>query len=239
MNTTMKVEIWSDVMCPFCYIGKRKFEAALAQFPDSANVELVWKSFQLDPDMVANGKQNTYQYLAERKGMSYEESVKLHDNVVQMASESGLEYNFGISVVANSFDAHRLLQLAKTHGLGDALEEELFRSYFTEGKDIADHATLTEIGTKAGLNEAEITRMLGSDAFSTEVQRDIHEARQIGVRGVPFFVFDRKYAISGAQQTDVFAETLSKSFSEWQKSNPTSDIGIIDGDVCTPDGECN
>jgi predicted DsbA family dithiol-disulfide isomerase len=239
MNPTMKVEIWSDVMCPFCYIGKRKFEAAIRQFPGAQNIELVWKSFQLDPDLVSNGEQNTYQYLADRKGMSYEQSVQLHDNVVKMAADAGLEYNFDRSVVANSFDAHRLLQLAKTHGLGDILEEELFRSYFTEGKDIGDHATLMEIGSNAGLNEQEIVAMLAGERFSTEVKRDIFEAQQIGVRGVPFFVFDRKYAISGAQQTEVFLETLEKSFAEWRKDHPAVNLDITEGDSCTPDGECS
>lgn len=239
MNTpTMKVEIWSDVMCPFCYIGKRKFEAALGQFADSANIEIVWKSFQLDPDLEPQPGKNVYQYLAERKGMSYEQSVKMHENVVQMAAESGLDYRFDKAVIGNSFDAHRLLQLAKTRGLGDALEERLFHAYFTEGKDIGDHATLTAIGKDAGLDEAEITTMLAGEAYTTEVTRDIYEAQQIGVRGVPFFVFNRKYAISGAQQTEVFLDTLQKSFGEWRASNPIVKLDVIDGESCTPDGEC-
>jgi protein disulfide-isomerase len=236
---TMKVEIWSDVMCPFCYIGKRKFEAALAQLDGASNVELIWKSFQLDPDLHPATKQNTYQYLAERKGMSYDESVRMHGNVVQIAQEVGLDYRFDISVVANSFDAHRLSHLAKAHGLGNALEERLFHAYFTEGKDIADHATLVALGTEAGLNAAEITAMLNSDQYADAVKQDSYEAQQIGVRGVPFFVFDRKYAVSGAQSTDVFLETLTQSFAEWKQNNPSAPLQVTDGPSCTPDGECD
>ena len=234
----MKIEVWSDVMCPFCYIGKRKFEAALAQFPDGAKIELVWKSFQLDPELTVTKKQNTYEYLAERKGFSYGQSVEMHDNVTAMAAKEGLEYNFETSVVANSFDAHRLSHLAKKHGLGDAMEESLFRAYFTEGKDIADHATLRELGAAIGLDPAEITAVLESDAYAAEVRQDIVEAQQLGIRGVPFFVFDRKYAVSGAQPTDVFLETLKTSFGEWQQKNPGG-LQVNEGPVCTPDGECD
>ncbi len=204
----MKIEIWSDVMCPFCYIGKRRLEQALEQFPGET-FDIEWKSFQLDPDLVANGKENPYQYLADRKGISYQESVNMHENVVNAAKSVGLDYRFDLAVVANSLDAHRLSHLAKQHGLGNELEERLFRAYFTEGKDIADHAVLTVLGTEAGIPKEAIETLFSGDQFLTDVQRDILEAQQIGVRGVPFFVFDRKYAISGAQPVEAFLETLN------------------------------
>jgi predicted DsbA family dithiol-disulfide isomerase len=205
----MKIEIWSDVMCPFCYIGKRRLEQALEQIPGSEAYSIEWKSFQLDPDLVTNGKENPYEYLADRKGISYQESVKMHENVVNAAREVGLDYRFDKAVVANSLDAHRLSHLAKQHGVGNALEERLFQAYFTEGRDIADHATLTEFGVEAGIPQADIDMLFNGDQFLAEVQRDIAEAQQIGVRGVPFFVFDRKYAVSGAQPVEAFLETIN------------------------------
>ncbi|MES2555901.1 MAG: DsbA family oxidoreductase [Bacteroidota bacterium] len=205
----MKIEIWSDVMCPFCYIGKRRLEQALEQFPGAEKFEIEWKSFQLDPDLVANGKENPYQYLADRKGISYQESVKMHENVVNTAKEVGLDYRFDQAVVANSLDAHRLSHLAKKHGVGNELEERLFHAYFTEGKDIADHATLTALGVEVGVPENEIQTLFSGDQFLADVQHDISEAQQIGVRGVPFFVFDRKYAVSGAQPVEAFLETMN------------------------------
>lgn len=205
----MKIEIWSDVMCPFCYIGKRRLEHALEQVPGSEKFEIEWKSFQLDPDLVASGKENPYQYLANRKGISYQESVNMHENVVNAAREVGLDYRFDHAVVANSLDAHRLSHLAKQHGVGNALEERLFHAYFTEGKDIADHATLTELGREVGIPQDAMQTLFSGDQFLADVQRDIAEAQQIGVRGVPFFVFDRKYAVSGAQPVEAFLETIN------------------------------
>jgi predicted DsbA family dithiol-disulfide isomerase len=210
----MKIEIWSDVMCPFCYIGKRKFEAALEQFENKENVEVVWKSFQLNPAMKTDPSKNMTEYLAEIKGWSIQQAKEMNAHVTNMAKEVGLHYDFEKAIVANSFDAHRLIQLAKKHGKGDAAEEQLFKAYFTEGKNTDDHKTLLEIGQSIGLDELEIKEVLASNQFSEEVKKDINEAQQIGVRGVPFFVVDRKYGVSGAQPTEVFAETLTKAWAE-------------------------
>ncbi|WP_313999546.1 DsbA family oxidoreductase [Xanthocytophaga flava] len=240
MNTTekMKVEIWSDIMCPFCYIGKRKFEKALQQFSDAGAVEVEWHSFQLDPSIEAGHGKNLYEYLSERKGISYEQSVQMHRQVTQMAKEAGLTYNFDNAVVANSFDAHRMIQLAKKHNLGDEAEERLFKAYFTEGKDFSDHETLVLLGQEIGLQENDIRQVLASDDFGYEVEKDIREAQTIGVRGVPFFVFNRKYAVSGAQPSDVFSDVLGKSFTEWRNIHPAP-IEVIEGPSCTPEGDCN
>lgn len=236
----MKVEIWSDIMCPFCYIGKRHFESALSEFADSSNIEIVWKSFQLDPTIpqTFDKAPSVYQYLADKKGFSYEQSVQMHDRVIQMAKDAGLQYNFDIAVVANSFNAHRMIQIAKTKGLGDEAEERLFLAYFTQGKNFGLPEVLIELGKEIGLTEAEVKEALSNDAYADKVRADVQEAENIGVNGVPFFVFDRKYAISGAQPTQAFVQTLEKSFGEWRAANPKIELQVSDGPSCTPDGEC-
>jgi predicted DsbA family dithiol-disulfide isomerase len=229
----MKVEIWSDVMCPFCYIGKRKFEVALEQFEHKDNIEVVWKSFQLQPDLVTDPNKTTLQHLAESKGWTMDYTKQVTAQVVQMAKESGLNYDFDKAVVANSFDAHRVVQFAKTQGKGDAMEEQLFKAYFTEGKNTADHTTLINLAVSIGLNEAAVKEVLGSSAYTDAVHQDVYESQQIGVRGVPYFVLGNKYAVSGAQASETFLGALQKAWSETQPA------ATIDGAVCTPDGECN
>jgi predicted DsbA family dithiol-disulfide isomerase len=234
----MKVEIWSDVMCPFCYIGKRRFEEALQDFEHQDKVEIEWKSFQLNPDIKTNPEINIDQYLADVKGWNLDYAKQLNAQVTQMAAEVGLEYNFDRAVVANSFNAHRFSHLAKKHGLGVEAEESLFRAYFTDGKNIDDNDTLMELGQRMGLNPTEIKAMLESDTYADEVNNDIAEAQQLGIRGVPFFVMNSKYAISGAQATPVFEETLEKAFGEWESENTKPALEIIEGDSCGPDGNC-
>jgi len=218
----MKIEIWSDIMCPFCYIGKRNYENALKQFEHRSHIEIVWKSFQLDPSIAtdAANKENVYQYLATRKGWSYEQTVKIHDDVVKMAKNAGLTYNFDIAKVANSFNAHRIIQLAKTKELGDVAEERFFLAYFTEGKDLSNLSILKELGAEIGLTQPEVEEALTNEAFATKVNQDIQEARQVGVTGVPFFVFNREFAISGAQPSSAFLDALKESFDSWLKDNP-------------------
>lgn len=234
----MKVEIWSDVMCPFCYIGKRKFEKALEHFDHKDKIEIIWKSFQLNPDMPNNPKQSINEYLAEHKGWSLEQAKQMNDQVTHMASEVGLKYDMNRAVVANSFDAHRFSHYAATQGLGDAAEEVLFRAYFTEGKNVADHETLIQLGVEIGLKAEEVAKVLASDTFTGAVQKDIYEAQTIGVRGVPFFVMNRKYAVSGAQPEEVFFKTLVESFDGWKEENKNTNLNIAEGAVCTPNGEC-
>ncbi|GAB4004426.1 DsbA family oxidoreductase [Spirosoma migulaei] len=234
----MDVEIWSDVMCPFCYIGKRKFENALNQFPHKDQVNVVWKSFQLNPDMKTEPGKNINQYLADIKGWSLDEAKRMNDRVTAMASEVGLSYDFDKAVVANSWDAHRLIQLAKQHGLGDAAEERLFRAYFTEGRNTSDHATLLELGTEIGLDATDVEQLLNSNQFAEAVSRDIYEAQQVGARGVPFFVLDRRYAVSGAQQPETFLGALNKAWSDWEKTNPVVASEAADGPTCTPGEAC-
>lgn len=202
-------------MCPFCYIGKRKFEQALDQFENKKDIEIEWKSFQLNPYLKTDPTKNINEYLAEIKGWPLDQAKKMNDRVVGMAKEVGLEYDFDRAVVANSLDAHRLIQLAKLHGKGDAAEEALFKAYFTEGKNIADHPTLKELGSALGLQPAAVARVLDSDLYAAEVEHEIDQAQQYGARGVPFFVLNGRYGVSGAQPVEIFSQALEKSFAEW------------------------
>jgi predicted DsbA family dithiol-disulfide isomerase len=210
----MEIKIWSDVRCPFCYIGKRKFETALAQFENKSDVKITWKSFELDPTIQTMAGVNIYDYFAESKGIPREEAVDMFDNVTGIAREVGLDFKLEQSVLANSFKAHRLIQLAKTSNLGNEIEEVLFRIHFTEGKNIDDDTVLISAGQEIGLAEDVVKAMLDSDDFESEVRIDQLEAQRIGIRGVPFFVFDDKYAVSGAQAPEVFLESLEKAWIE-------------------------
>ena len=235
----MKVEIWSDVVCPFCYIGKRKFEAALSEFKESSNIEITWKSFQLSPDTRTAPEKNIHQYLAEHKGISLEHAKSLNNQVTNLAKQVGLVFNFDRAIPVNTSNAHRFLHLAKQHGFQEAAEEKVFKAYFTDGKNTDDHETLMRIGSEIGLNPDEVKQVLESDQYAGEVRQDVAEAHQLGVRGVPFFLFDRKYAVSGAQDSNVFLESLGKAFAAWRKENPQSTVEIAEGDYCSPDSACN
>jgi protein disulfide-isomerase len=237
MQNKMKIEIWSDVMCPFCYIGTRKFEAALAQTSVKDRIEIVWKSFLLAPDMKTRPCKNINQFLAEHKGIPVQQAEAMHAQVTAMAKGVGLQYNMDKVVVASSVNAHRFAHFAKGQGKGAEAEEALFRAYFTEGKNIDDFPTLIQIGTSLGLDGAALKAALEGGAFADAVQADIAEARQIGVNGVPFFVFNRKYAVSGAQDPKTFSEVIEKAFSEWQAANPGA-LEVISGPACTPAWEC-
>jgi len=234
----MKIEIWSDVMCPFCYIGKRRFEEAMKSFPNSNEIEVEWKSFQLNPYLATNPAININEYLAEAKGWTLDYARSMNDHVTQMAAEVGLAYDFDKAIVANSFNAHRMSHLAKQHELGEAMEEALFKAYFTEGKNIDDNDTLTTLAVSLGLNAEEVKTTLAGDGYADAVKQDIDEAQQLGIRGVPFFVLNNKYGISGAQAVTVFSQTIEKAFTEWQQENPKPSLTVIEGESCSPDGDC-
>ncbi|OXA99191.1 DsbA family oxidoreductase [Flavobacterium pectinovorum] len=204
----MKIEIWSDIMCPFCYIGKRQLETALAEFPNG-EFEIEWKSFQLDPTVTPQSGKDVYTFLAERKGISVEQSIEMHKGVVERAKSVGLDYHFDKAIISNSLTAHRIIHLAKTKKLGDEMEEIFFKAYFTDGKDLNDAQTLVELGSKAGLDSKEVQEIIENEnLYLNDVKSDIREAQEIGVQGVPFFVFDRKYAVSGAQPVEAFVNTI-------------------------------
>lgn len=207
----MTVEIWSDVMCPFCYIGKRRFEAALAKYEHRDQVQIVWRSFQLDPSLETDPEKSVSQSLAEKKGWTLAQTTQRMQHVVDMAQTVGLTFNFDRAVVANSFDAHRFAHFAKAHGKQHEAEEQLFEAYFVAGQNTASHETLAEMGASIGLDPADILTMLKRDDYAKDVLEDIQEARQLGISGVPFFVFNRQYAISGAQDERLFLETLQQA----------------------------
>lgn len=234
----MQVEIWSDVMCPFCYIGKRKFEAALSQFVHKENIEVIWKSYMLNPEMKTDTNKNSIVALAEHKGISIEESKKMHKYVVEMATNAGLKYNMDKTISANSFNAHRLTHYAKSQGKQLEIEEKLFEAYFILGKNIDDTNTLIGLGESVGLSKETLAKVIKGNDYAEDVRQDVYEAQQVGVRGVPFFVFDRKYAVSGAQESAVFLQSLQKSFDEWQKTNPDKAMKVINGKVCEPEKGC-
>jgi predicted DsbA family dithiol-disulfide isomerase len=234
----MKVEIWSDISCPFCYIGKRKFETALARFNNADAIEIVWKSFELVPGFKTDPGKNMHQLLAELKGISLDQSVSISDVVAGSAKEVGLVYNFHKTVPANSFNAHRFSHLAKDHDLQDKAKESLFKAYFTDGKNIDTIATLAGLGEEIGLDPTEVTHVLESGRFAKEVNRDIHEAQILGITSVPTFVFGGKLTVSGAVESEAFLEILEETFTEWRLENPIPDIIATEGQSCSVDQNC-
>lgn len=206
----IKVEIWSDVVCPFCYIGKKKFEKALASFTAKDSVEVIWKSYQLDPEQKEKKYSSALEYMVESKGLTEEAVEGMFQNVEQMAGDEGLSYDLKQTIPANTFKAHRLIQLAKSKGLGDLAEEQLFRSHFLDFEDIDSEDILKAAGKAIGLSEEEVESALSDKAYEEMALADMYEAQQVGVRGVPFFVFNQQYAISGAQPSEVFLDTLNK-----------------------------
>ncbi|MBK0402756.1 DsbA family oxidoreductase [Adhaeribacter sp. BT258] len=232
----MKVEIWSDVVCPFCYIGKRKFEAALKDFPHKDEVEITWRSFQLDPEAKPVPGQSVHEYLAKRKGVSVQEGKQMNDYMAGAAKEVGLQYNFDKAIITNTLDAHRLLHFAKEQGKQNELKERLFAAYYTEGRDLGDKETLAELAETVGLNKEKVKAMLQTDAYKEAVQMDQYEAQQVGARGVPFFVFNNRYAISGAQPIELFQQTLDQTWNETEKPKPTPIAGDPNANACNLDG---
>src|SRR5699024_4603149 len=204
----MKVEIWSDVMCPFCYIGKRRFEEALTQFEYSEDIRVEWKSFQLQPNLQTQPDKNMAEHLAQTKGWSTEQIAQMQQRIIDMAGDANLEFNFEDAVVANSLNAHRLAHFAKSQDKGDAVEEALFKAHFTDGKNIDDVEVLAALAESIGLDAKEARNILRGNQYAKAVKDDIRESQKVGVQGVPFFVFNREYAVSGAQPTQAFLEAL-------------------------------
>lgn len=240
MEKKMKIEIWSDVSCPFCYIGKHNMEAALEQFKDKNNVDVIWKSYLLDPTMpVDTNNLSVLDYISERKGMSKTQAQEMFERITEMGKTAGIDFKMEKSLAANTVNAHRIIQKAKTKNLGPVAEELFFKAHFEEGKDVNDEKELYAVGTAIGLSEEEIKEALTEEKYQEALYNDIEESQQIGVRGVPFFVFDRKYAVSGAQPVEAFAQTIEKAFEEWRKANPVINLQVSEGASCSIDGTCN
>jgi predicted DsbA family dithiol-disulfide isomerase len=204
----VKIEIWSDVVCPWCYIGKRRLEHALAEFEHADEVEIVWRSFQLNPD-ASHQAIPTKQYLISRFGP---QASQMSERVAAIAKDEGLDFGSD-SLTVNTFDTHRLLHLAADEGVQDAAKERLLRAHFTEGADLSDPDTLVALMKEAGVNEDRTREVLANpDEYAKAVNSDIEEARALGANGVPFFVIDRKYGISGAQPAETFRQALRTAY---------------------------
>ena len=206
----MKIEVWSDYVCPFCYIGKRRLEEAIESTGLGDKVEVVFKAFELDPNSPATSNETMQEVLAGKYNISIEEAKGMTDNVVTQAESVGLKYNFSTMKPANTFKAHRLAKLAEQEGLGAEIAEQLLHAYFIESKQIGLDEELIDLCEKVGISKERAEEVLNSEEFAEDVKADITEAGQIGVQGVPFFVINRKYAISGAQPAETFAEALQK-----------------------------
>lgn len=210
----MKVEVWSDVACPFCYVGKRRFAEALAAFPHRDQVEVVWRSFQLNPGLRTDTATSLLDYLVREKGIPRERAAMMNARVGEMGADVGIAFDFAHAVPANTFEAHKLLQFASRQGLGDAAMERVFRAYFTEGRNVDDRATLLELGTDVGLDRSALEEALADDDIAYAVRSEMGEAAELGISGVPFFVLDRKFGVSGAQERGVFLNALEQAFDE-------------------------
>jgi predicted DsbA family dithiol-disulfide isomerase len=210
----VKVEIWSDVVCPWCAIGKRRFERALSQFDHADDVQVVLRSFELDPTAPRSRDTDLVGHLAAKYGMSREQAVASQDRLTEMAEIEGLEFHFDKARPGNTLDAHRLLHLAEDRGVQDALAQGLFTAYFRDGQAIGEPDVLRAIAVAAGLDGAEVDDVLASDRYVAEVRADEQEAQALGVTGVPFFVIDRRYGVSGAQSPDLLLELLDKAWEE-------------------------
>ncbi len=210
----MLVEVWSDVVCPWCYIGKRRFETALRAFDGAADVEVVWRSFMLNPEQPKGAVDDHDTYLARKMGASHEQIAEMNARVTSLAAAEGLDYHLETCKVINTMDAHRVLHLATSLGVGTQAHERLLRAQLVEGQLLEDPGTLVRLAVEVGVPEARAREVVGSDAFTAEVVADLEEAQALGIHGVPFFVFDRQYGVSGAQAVETFVSVLERLRSE-------------------------
>lgn len=232
----MKIEVWSDIACPWCYIGKRRLDTALSGFAHAGDVEVVWRSYQLDPEAPRVSDMNLNQVLSKKHGFPPAQAAAMNDQMRQLGAKEGLTYRFDIARYGNSFDAHRLIHLARKHNLQSAMEDRLFAAYFGEGKALGDWDTLFALALEAGLPEVEVRDLLAGDAFADQVRADTGEARRLNVRGVPFVVIDEKYALPGAQPVKVIGDALQQA---WTEAHPVKTLasaadadGYCEGDEC-------
>ncbi|MCD6638719.1 MAG: DsbA family oxidoreductase [Nocardioides sp.] len=231
----MRIDIWSDVVCPWCYIGKRRLETALADFEHPDEVEVVWHSFQLDPGAPTEPTESTSVMLARKYGQSPEGAQQMQDQVEAVAAEEGLVYRLAETMHLNTVDSHRLIHLALEQGgsvLQGRMKEALLEAYFTHARNVADHAVLREVAVGAGLDADRVDQVLASTEFTDEVWADMSQAQAYGATGVPFFVIDQKYGVSGAQPSAVFTDVLARA---WSESHPAIQV-LATGEECGPDG---
>jgi predicted DsbA family dithiol-disulfide isomerase len=228
----MDVDIWSDIACPWCYIGKRHFEAAMESFEHRDEVNVRWRSFELDPAAPSERHGDNAEHLASKYGMTHEQALAALANMTEVAAGDGLEFHFESARGGNTFDGHRLTHLALGNDLQDAMKERLMRAYFTEGELISDPSTLRRLALEVGLPGAPVDELLGGDLFAEEVRTDEHTARQLGITGVPFFVVDRAFGVSGAQPADHLLQMLQHG---WDAQASIA-VPAAAGEQCAADG---
>jgi predicted DsbA family dithiol-disulfide isomerase len=227
----MEVDIWSDIACPWCYIGKRRFEQALAAFEHAEDVRVTWRSFELDPSAPAQREGDLAELLAAKYGMSVQRARAAQEQLTDTAAAEGLEFRFDIARSGLTFDGHRVIHLAATHGRGDAMKERLMRAYFTEGELIADHEALVRMAAEVGISKLETRSVLASTRYADEVRADEGIAQQLGIGAVPTFVVNRKLAMSGANPPDQLLALLRQG---WEQDSAAA---VVDeGAACGPDG---
>jgi predicted DsbA family dithiol-disulfide isomerase len=232
----MAIEIWSDMVCPWCYIGKRRFESALARFAHRDQVVVVWRSFELDPHAPRRTPGSLNDLLAQKIGVSAAQAAAMNRQVADLAAKEGLDYQLDRAKHGNTFDAHRLIHLAAAHNLQAQAKERLLRAYFTEGLPISDLDTLATIGAELGIAGDEARAMLASDAYADAVRADERRAAALGISGVPFYMIDKRYGVSGAQDAAVFLDALEQA---WAKSHPLKLVGAPAAEAGScDDGSC-
>ncbi|MCU1684361.1 MAG: protein dithiol-disulfide isomerase [Amycolatopsis sp.] len=214
----MRVDVWADLVCPWCYLGKRRFERALAEFEHADEVEVVHHSFQLDPTFPRGEVRDTNEVLIEKYGMTPEQAKKSGVEMEERAAADGLEYTMAGLRMGNTVDAHQLVHLGAEHGIADTVMERLYRAHFTEGRSLFDHDSLVELAADAGLDAEEARRVLTEGTYAAAVEADGQQARSLGANGVPFFVLDERYGVSGAQPTELFAQALDRAWSDTHAS---------------------
>ncbi|MFA6887254.1 MAG: DsbA family oxidoreductase [Fermentimonas sp.] len=237
----MKVEVWTDIMCPYCYIGKIHYEKALQQFDHADEVELEWKAFQLNPDLPDNGKGiPVSEYLTQQVGY-HEEGIKsMYDSLRILSEEAGVVFNLPNAVAANTRDAHRLIKMAANKGMDTFVLGKLSKAYFEEGKDYSNRDLLVSIGKEAGFEEEEIITMLNSDEYKYEIKQDMQEAGNLGFDTVPTFLMDRRQAIVGSEPVQLFLDVLNKAYKAWKERNKeVSKPEVLKGKSCSIDGTCD
>ncbi len=216
----MEVEIWSDVVCPWCYIGKRHLESALASFASPDPVRVVWRSYELDPNGPARRTESMAEVLQQKYGMSAGEAEAANARLTGLAAEVGLDYRLDEVAMGNTFDAHRLVHLAGTAGLADAMKERLMAAYFTEGIPIGDRSHLADLAVEVGLERTAVVELLAGSRFADEVRADERRAAELGVTGVPFFVIAGRYAVSGAQPPELLLDVLERAAADVAAGSP-------------------
>ncbi len=238
----MKIEIWSDIACPYCYIGKRKLENALEQFPNKEDIELVWHSYELEPELPKESLESKiYGYFADKYSKSESEAYESMAKITLKAKEVGLDFDFDNLIIANTSDALRLVKLANKSNLATEAEEVLFDAYFVKGKDVSDKETLIQLGTKIGLKESDITTMLASDKYLSDIREDIkYSETELKLEYIPFYVFNNKQTVQGSIATEEYLKVLTEAYTEWKQGGISTEKGdIISGQSCSIDGVCS